>query len=128
MKIGELARYPQVSTSCIRFYEREGLLDKGCVTRQSNGYRSYHPKAIETLSLICHLKSVGLELAEIQSLIRPGNNSCGGLLAALDAQIEKCTSAIALIQNRLQALEQAKNTCLNTCSLKSSLQTCCPPP
>ena len=64
MRIGELARRSELSTSRIRFYEARGLLPKA--DRRDNGYRDYAEAAVETLRLIQGAQELGFSLGEIK--------------------------------------------------------------
>ena len=68
MKIGEVAKIVGLSSSAIRFYERQGLLKSSSVSRTDNGYRVYGLKEVEEILLIVKFKELGLELDEIKNL------------------------------------------------------------
>jgi DNA-binding transcriptional MerR regulator len=71
MRIGELARRSELSTSRIRFYEAHGLLPKA--ERSENGYRDYPDNIVETLRLIHGAQNLGFSLNEIRAgLVRAG--------------------------------------------------------
>lgn len=73
MRIGELARRSEVSTSRIRFYEAHGLLPKA--DRRDNGYRDYPDSVVETLRLIHDAQNLGFSLSEIRAgLAQAGAN------------------------------------------------------
>jgi DNA-binding transcriptional MerR regulator len=64
MRIGELAKKSNVSTSRIRFYEANKLLPKA--RRDGNGYREYPDVAVETLRIIVDAQRLGFSLNEIR--------------------------------------------------------------
>jgi DNA-binding transcriptional MerR regulator len=71
-RIGELAKAGTVSTSLLRYYEEQGLLNP--VTRSETRYRLYGSDAIGRLAFIQRAKSLGLTLREIRSLVQePGD-------------------------------------------------------
>jgi MerR family transcriptional regulator, copper efflux regulator len=73
MRIGELARRSELSTSRIRFYEAHGLLPKA--ERSDNGYRDYPDSVLETLRLIQGAQDLGFSLGEIRAgLAQAGAN------------------------------------------------------
>lgn len=88
MKIGELARRASLATSCIRFYERIGLLT---ALRQANGYRSYPEEAVLTLRLITAAQQAGFSLDEMRALLPSGRASWehGTLIGALRRKVEE---------------------------------------
>jgi DNA-binding transcriptional MerR regulator len=57
MRIGELASRSGLSTSRIRFYEAEGLLN--VVSRRANGYREYPADALTILGIIVGAQRTG---------------------------------------------------------------------
>ena len=70
MKIHELAEKTGLTAPTIRFYEKEGLLDRRHVQREDNNYRSYPVEAIERLKLIRKLQGVGFTLAELKETLQ----------------------------------------------------------
>lgn len=67
MKIGELAKIADVSTSRIRFYEKHGLIPPPY--RLENGYREYPEAVISRLRTITMSKALGFSLAEIKRFL-----------------------------------------------------------
>ena len=63
MRIGELAKRGNVSTSRIRFYETKGLLPGG--KRLANGYRDYGDSALEIIRFIRRAQSLGFTLKSV---------------------------------------------------------------
>ena len=72
LTIGALAQRAQVSTSMLRFYEREGLLRPA--RRSSGGYRLYGAEAERTLLFIRRAQRLGLSLDDIR-LVLEGRGS-----------------------------------------------------
>ncbi len=66
MLIGELARHTGCDTGTIRYYEREGLLQKPY--RAPSGYRKYTEAHLAQLNFVRHCRSLGMTLAEIRVL------------------------------------------------------------
>lgn len=71
--IGTLARRLNLSTSALRFYEREGLLMPA--QRSASGYRLYHPAAEKTLLFIRRAQRLGFALSDIKALLE-AEESC----------------------------------------------------
>lgn len=65
--IGQVAKQSGISIETIRYYEKEGLLEKP--ERTESGYRQYDESVIERLSFIQQAKGLGFTLAEILELL-----------------------------------------------------------
>ncbi|MEM7325472.1 MAG: redox-sensitive transcriptional activator SoxR [Actinomycetota bacterium] len=63
MTIGEAARRIGITTSALRFYERNGLISS---RRTSGGQRRYGRDVLRRVAFIRAAQSVGLKLAEIR--------------------------------------------------------------
>jgi DNA-binding transcriptional MerR regulator len=75
--IGTLAERAQVSTSMLRFYEREGLLRPA--RRSASGYRLYSADAEQTLLFIRRAQRLGLSLEDIRVVLAGrGHNGISG--------------------------------------------------
>jgi DNA-binding transcriptional MerR regulator len=70
LTIGALARRLNVSTSMLRFYEREGLLAPE--RRTASGYRLYPQSAEKTLLFIRRAQRLGFSLSDIKLLLEDG--------------------------------------------------------
>lgn len=70
MKIQELAEQTGLTAYTIRFYEKEGLLDRRHVQRQTNNYRNYSDEAIERLKLVKKFQGIGCSLAEMKDILQ----------------------------------------------------------
>ena len=66
LTIGEVAARTGLSTSALRFYEREGLLES---TRSAGGQRRYAREVLRRVAFIRVAQSVGLDLAEIEAML-----------------------------------------------------------
>lgn len=125
MKIGEVAKQLGINASAIRFYERHGLISTSKVNREENGYRNYSSQDIETISLICRFKDLGLELEEIKGLLREESNLCEDLMSSIETQLEKYNSISKVILQRIARLEQAKSRCQSSCVMENKAKNCC---
>ena len=65
--IHEVASLLGVSTDTVRYYEREGLLDRH-VQRLPNGYREYDDAAVKRLQLLLQARRSGMSIAEVKAL------------------------------------------------------------
>jgi MerR family copper efflux transcriptional regulator len=84
MRIGDLAKLTDVSTSKIRFYEAEGLLP--AAARLANGYRDYDGRAVAVVKFIGRARSLGFRLSEVAAHLRSPQGE--GRKARLQAQLE----------------------------------------
>ncbi len=73
LTIGALARRLNVSTSMLRFYEREGLLTPE--RRSAAGYRLYPQSAEKTLLFIRRAQRLGFSLNDIKLLLQGGGKA-----------------------------------------------------
>ena len=73
LTIGELARRANVSTSLLRYYEREQLLVPS--GRTAAGYRLYAPAAERTLRFIRSAQRYGFSLSDIKLILGRGDSS-----------------------------------------------------
>ncbi len=70
MKIQELAQKTGLSAHTIRFYEKQGLLDRRHVVRENNNYRNYSDDALERLKFVKKFQGVGCSLLEIKDILQ----------------------------------------------------------
>src|SRR5215831_12567819 len=75
LTIGRLAERAHVTTSMLRFYEREGLLKPA--RRSGSGYRLYSEDAEETLLFIRRAQRLGFSLEDIK-LVLSGQGARSG--------------------------------------------------
>ena len=97
MTIQELADQTGLTAYTIRFYEKEGLLDRRHVRREANNYRNYSDEAIERLRLIKKLQGVGCSLAELKDVLQDR-----------DTQVRTNQEVIDWIRHKMQETEQRK--------------------
>lgn len=112
MTIGQIARNSGTSIETIRFYEREGLIEKP--SRTESGYRSYQPDVISRLSFIMQAKSLGFSLAEIKELLSlkfsPETN-CGDVRNQAEKKILDIEHKIDSLQRIKLALVKLVTAC-----------------
>ena len=75
-KIGQVAKAAGIGIDAIRFYEREGLIEKP--PRRSSGYRAYSPDVVQRLRFIKRAKELGFSLREISELLSLEGNPMAG--------------------------------------------------
>lgn len=92
MLIGALADATAVPAKTLRYWEAEGLLPPPARTR--GGYRNYPDGAVERVAFIRQAQTAGLTLRQIEQI-----------LAVRDSGQAPCTSAIAVVDERLSDLD-----------------------
>jgi MerR family copper efflux transcriptional regulator len=106
MRIGELARRAELSTSRIRFYETHGLLPRA--ERSGNGYRDYPDGALETLRLIHGAQGLGFSLNEI----KVGLTQAGPNLPSKDDMLEALRRKLASLDRHITEVTQRRRRIL----------------
>jgi DNA-binding transcriptional MerR regulator len=109
MLIHELAKTANISVHAIRYYEREGLLDKRHILRQPNGYRVYSANAVERLLLLKQARTAGFTIAEIKKLAEfydKGILSPKAQVKLLQSKINELNEKITTLQLMKKAFEK----------------------
>jgi Hg(II)-responsive transcriptional regulator len=113
MTIGQLAKRAGVGVETIRFYEREGLIDKP--PRRASGYRQYPPETVDQLRFIRRAKELGFTLREIKELMSlrdGGGRRRDEVLKIAEARIRDIDQKLA----RLQAMRTALSRLVESCA------------
>ena len=105
LTIGRLAERANVSTSMLRFYEREGLLRPA--SRSRSGYRLYAPEAEHTLLFIRRAQRLGLSLEDIKLVLagrdRRGTGSAVvGIAEQRFLEIERRLTELLVLRHELE--------------------------
>lgn len=103
-EISEMARLFGVSRQTLIYYDRIGLFKPAAVNEK--GYRFYAPTQIPKLRLICILRDLGLELKEIERIVR--QHEMGAVAARLterlgdiDREVAELTAQRSYVAERL---------------------------
>jgi len=102
MTIGQVAKLADVGVETIRFYEREGLLNKP--KRRQSGYRVFTPGVVGRIRFIKKAKQLGFSLREIRDLLSlrvDGRATPADLKRRVDAKISE-------IDDRLNDLKRMR--------------------
>jgi DNA-binding transcriptional MerR regulator len=103
LRIGQLAASASVGVETLRFYEREGLLERPY--QNLSGYRAYPIAAVAKVQTIKRAQALGFTLAEIRELLK-GTSS--GLLAEQATkklrEIDATIAELALVRQQLVQL------------------------
>jgi len=112
LTIGKVARLAGVGVETIRFYEREGLIERP--PRRASGYRQYPEETIARLRFIKRAKELGFSLREIKELlelrIAPGTR-CEDIRRRANAKINDIEEKLATLRRMKEALEKLTAAC-----------------
>lgn len=114
LSIGVVAKAAGVSVEAIRYYEKEGLLDRP--SRTESGYRKYAPEVIRRLAFIGRAKDLGFSLDEIGELLRlrlSPRSTCNSVRARAETKIAIVEAKIAELTRIKAALEILAASCTN---------------
>lgn len=112
LSIGQVAHRAGIGVETVRFYERQGLLQKP--PRSKSGYRKYQPEAILRLRFIKKAKEVGFSLKEINDLLSlrlDMDATCEDIRIRAAAKISDIEQKIAALQRMKQALTDLTAAC-----------------
>lgn len=98
MTIKEVEERTGLSRSNVRFYEKEKLIAP--VRNESNGYRDYSDSDIENIKKIAYLRTLGISIEDIRSVISEK--------ITLREVIQKQND---ILRNQIIDLNRAKNLC-----------------
>ncbi|HXV09301.1 MAG TPA: heavy metal-responsive transcriptional regulator [Burkholderiales bacterium] len=112
LTIGRVARDAGLAIDTVRYYEREGLLERPA--RTSSGYRQYPADAVARLQFIRQAKELGFTLSEIRELlalkVAPGK-SCADVRARAEAKIADIEQRVAQLTRMKRALARLAAAC-----------------
>jgi MerR family copper efflux transcriptional regulator len=112
LSIGQVARQASVGVETVRFYEREGLLEKP--PRRTSGYRQYAQNAVTQIRFIKRAQQLGFSLKEIQELLMlrvDGQTSCEQVQERAVAKLVEVEHKMLDLQQMRQALLQVASLC-----------------
>lgn len=121
MKISELAQTTHIPAKTIRYYESVGLIKPP--QRESNGYRYYQLRDVETLIFIRRCRELNIPIEDIKQLVAVKQNpeaSC----ATVDNIIDEQLARVRQMQQELAQLEQTLSLLVTSCS-SETIQNCC---
>ncbi len=121
MKISELAQTTHIPAKTIRYYESVGLITPA--QRESNGYRYYQTRDVETLIFIRRCRELNIPIEDIKQLVAVKQNpeaSC----ATVDNIIVEQLARVRQMQQELAQLEQTLSLLVTSCS-SETIRNCC---
>lgn len=98
MTIKEVEEKTGIARSCVRFYEKEKLIQPA--RNSSNGYREYTEEDVSNIKKIAYLRTLGISLENIHRIIDHK--------ASLQSVIQKQAQ---LLENQITDLENSKAMC-----------------
>jgi MerR family transcriptional regulator, thiopeptide resistance regulator len=111
---GEMAQRLGVSRKALRVYEREGLV---VAARTSGGWRVYGPAQVTRLHQVMALRSLGIPLKRIKTLLVDGDLSLAVVLAlqreSLTVQRSKISAALRLVEQAMRRLKAGQTLSLD---------------
>src|SRR6516162_3244306 len=112
MTIGQVAKLAGVGVETIRFYEREGLLNKP--KRRQSGYRVFSAEVVGRIRFIKQAKQLGFSLREIRDLLFlrvDGRATAADVKVRVDAKISQIDSRLRDLKRMRGALVRLSKTC-----------------
>jgi len=123
--IGQVAKQSGVSVETIRYYEKEGLLEKP--ERKESGYRQYKREAVDRLSFIQQAKDLGFSLKEIGELLSIKSDAkCSAVKQLAQNKLDDVEDKIKMLQRMRKSLKKLINVCpgqapINDCPILEAL-------
>lgn len=112
LTIGQLAGLADVGVETVRFYEREGLIEKP--PTPASGYRQYPPETVARIRFIRRAKDLGFSLKEIRELLAlrlDPQTTCGDVRARAQEKLLDIRERIAVLDRMRAALERLTAAC-----------------
>jgi MerR family mercuric resistance operon transcriptional regulator len=112
LTIGKVARNAGLAIDTVRYYEREGLIEKPA--RSAAGYRRYEPEVVLRLRFIRQAKELGFTLSEIRELLAlkvAAGKSCADVRARAEAKIADIEQRITQLNRMKRALAKLAAAC-----------------
>ncbi|MEO8502522.1 MAG: MerR family DNA-binding protein [Acidobacteriota bacterium] len=112
LTIGRVAQDSGVGVETVRFYEREGLIERP--ERPPSGYRHYEPGVVRRMRFIQHAKGLGFslhEIAELLSLRVAPDGTCAAVQARALSKIRDIEVKMAALRKMRRALLRLSEAC-----------------
>jgi DNA-binding transcriptional MerR regulator len=124
LSAAECARRTGLTVRALRVYERHGLIKP---TRSGKGWRLYGPSELQRLNIVVTLKTFGMTLTQIHTLLK---TSPPPLAHVLQMQLRACRArrdgaqkALELVQAALATIESGQPLALeDLCNLTRSME------
>ena len=119
--IGEVAARAGVSTSALRFYESNGLIES---ERTAAGHRRYHADVLRRIGFVRVAQRIGLTLAEIRTVLdglpdgrTPTRRDWERLASAWQPMIDERIALLEAMRDKLDGCIGCGCLSLDTCAL-----------
>lgn len=112
LSIGQVAKQVGMGVETVRFYEREGLLEKP--SRNKSGYRQYPQEVIARIQFIKRAKELGFSLKQIKELLSlrvDPDTTCDMVKARAEHKIADIECKIKTLQKMKLALVRLTTSC-----------------
>jgi DNA-binding transcriptional MerR regulator len=124
LNAAECARRTGLTVRALRVYERRGLIKP---IRSAKGWRVYGPNEIQRLNIIVTLKTLGMTLAQIRSLLKSNPPPLAQVLRmqlrVCRARRDEAQESLARVQTALETIESGKSLALEElCELTRSME------
>lgn len=110
--IGKASEISGVNIETIRYYEREGIVERP--GRTASGRRVYSKAEVTSLRFVKRCRDLGFSLADIKVLLRlggEGNGNCAEVKQVSEGQMSLVRSKIAALQKLESALKELTGNC-----------------
>ena len=114
MTIGQLAKAAGVGVETVRFYEREGLLDRPPRGPRGTGIRRYPLDALDRLRFIRRAKDLGFTLEDVRTLLTAVGTKrgrCGEVHRVAKARLTDLEERVQQLSRTRDALAAAVRSC-----------------
>jgi len=111
--IGNIAKRAGVGVETVRFYEREGLIEKP--RRRESGYREYSNEVISRIRFIRRAQELGFSLREILeflSLRMERSGTCAQVKKRAEMKISDIEKKISDLLRMKKALKELTEACI----------------
>lgn len=113
MTIGQVANATGLSSTTLRFYEREQIL---APTQRSNaGYRLYDPAAVERLQFVRSAQAVGFTLDDIRTLLDLEQDRGPSCQAEVQLLLTRRLAEVVKKMKELKRVQAALGRALDRC-------------
>jgi MerR family transcriptional regulator, copper efflux regulator len=112
MTIGQVAKGAGVGIETIRFYEREGVIDKP--HRRESGYRDFPSDTITRIKFIKVAQQLGFSLKEISELLALSANpkeKCSAVKRKAETKLTQIKQKIADLKRMQRVLSHVTEAC-----------------
>ena len=112
-RIGDVAKAAGVGVETVRFYEREGLVDRPL--KPERGWREYDETALAQLGRVRLAQKMGLTLSDVKSLKArakgPQREFCGHVRETVSARLAAIEKELATLEAKRVLLKRWLTQC-----------------